>query len=905
MSPSTGDRPLAVRAVGRLTGMVIRLALIAVIAATSGLLLGALFLPAGLAANDVLSAVRNDVLDVAPLGEADRPPENSFIYDAEGRELAELTFEENRRPITLNEVPQVAIDAVLATEDAHFYRHEGVDHTAIVRAALTNWRADGIESGASTITQQYVKMAFLTPEQTMQRKIEEAIYAIQLEDQLSKDEILELYLNRSYFGTGTYGIGTAAERYFSKDVGDLTLGEAAMLAGLLRAPEANNPINNLENAQARRNIVLGQMATHGFISHDQAFAAREEPLEVEISERPPPEYPFWTRWVSDLLTNAERAEALGTQLDALDAMGGTQEERVRTVFQSGLRIHTTIDPELQEMAEGSLMEYLTAEGASAGDIAREPLGSIVSVEPGTGAIRTMALGPRGFGSCAEDESWVDVDEETRQLFCDRTTVNPAVPGMGGSGRLAGSSFKPFVIAAALEDGVSPGLTLDARGPQDIEGCHDPWEVSNSGGDDIINMYDAMARSSNVYHALLVAEVGPDKLVDIAHRLGITSFLGENCSLALGTDSVTPLEMATAYATLFNGGEYCEPFPITHIEDRDGNLIWEHQPDCRQVIDEEIADRVVDTMAGVVEEGGTASVANLGEWPTRGKTGTTDDYVDAWFVGGIRQLAVAAWVGFENGTRFYESEEAAADVCGSDRFINRCPATTQYMTNVTIGGQDYSRVFGGTIPAPMWAHYMQQAVERYEPQDFPDPGPIPTGQVPDLLRASSMSEAEEIAIEAGFRVDFEEVEDYRPAGTFIDQTPDAGTTQGLGSIIIVQVSDGQGIPPEIPDVTGMTLDDAADVLFELGYSVGRRNVDVEDEDLEGIVVAQNPGAGTNVDPDELDMVVLDVGRYVEPEPEPEPEPEEPEEEPEEPEEPPEDEGGGRGTPPGRGNNSEEE
>ncbi len=897
MSPSTGERPIAVRAAGRVVGMVVRLALIAVIAGTTGMLLGALFLPAGLAVNDVLGAVRTDVLDVAPLGSADRPPENSFIYDAEGRELAELTFEENRRPITLDEVPQVAIDAVLATEDAQFYEHEGVDHLAIVRAALTNWRADGIESGASTITQQYVKMAFLTPEQTLQRKIEEAIYAIQIEDQLSKDEILGLYLNRSYFGAGTYGIGTAAERYFSKDIGDVSLGEAAMLAGLLRAPEANNPINSLENAEARRNIVLRQMANNGFISHDQAFAAIDEPLEVDVSEPPPPEYPFWTRWVSDLLISADTAGSLGTQLDALDAMGATHDERVRTVFQSGLRIHTTLDPELQEMAEGSLLEYLTYEDEPRAEIAREPLGSIVSVEPGSGAIRAMALGPRDFGSCTEDDSWVDVDEETGQLFCDRTTVNPAVPGMGGSGRLAGSAFKPFVTAAALEDGASPGLTLDARGPQDIEGCAEPWTVRNSGGDDIINMYDAMARSSNVYHALIVAEIGPEKLVDVAQRLGITSSLGPNCSLALGTDSVTPLEMATAYATLFNRGEYCEPFPITRIEDRDGNLLWEHQPDCRQVIDEEIADRVVDTMAGVVEPGGTAQIANLGQWPTRGKTGTTDSYVDAWFVGGIRQLATAAWMGYENGTRYYESEEAAAEVCGSDRLVNRCGPSTQYMENVTIGGEHYSRVFGGTIPAPMWAHYMTQAAELYEPEGFPDPGPIPTGEIPDLLEAESISEAEEMAVEAGFRVQFEEVEDYREAGTFIEQSPEAGTTTGLGSMITVGVSDGEGDLPEIPDVVGMTLDDAADLLFEHGFSVGRRNVETDDEDEDGIVIAQDPDAGTGAHPEELDMVVLDVGQYVEPE-------EDEEDEDDEDDGDDDEEGGG----PGRGNgppNDEEE
>ncbi len=869
MSPSPGERPVAVRAAGRLVAIVTRVVMIVVIAGLTGMLLGALFLPAGLATNDVLAAVRNDVLDVPPLGEADTPPENSFIYDADGRVLAELTFEENRNPITLDQVPQVVIDAVLATEDAGFYEHEGVDHLAIVRAALTNFTAGGIESGASTITQQYVKMAFLSPEQTLQRKIEEALYAMQLEDQLTKDEILELYLNRAYFGAGTYGIGTAADRYFSKDIRDVSLGEAATLAGLLRAPEANNPINSLENAQARRDIVLRQMSSQGFISSDQAFAAIGQPLEPRISEPPPPEYPFWTRWISQLLTNEGVAADLGSQLDAMEAMGPTREERIRRVFQSGLRIHTTIDPELQDLAQAAILEHLTYEDEPPEEIAREPFGAIVSVEPGTGAIRAMAVGPHTFGSCEEDGSWVDEDEDTGRLWCDRTTVNPAVWGMGGSGRQPGSAFKPFVTAAALEDGISPGLTLDARGPQEIEGCRDGqgvWEVRNAGGNDIVDMYSGMARSSNVYHALLVAQTGPAKLVDVAQRLGINrADLPEECSLALGAGDVSPLEMATAYATLFNRGEYCAAFPITRIEDNRGNVLWEHQPDCRQVIDDEVADRAVDTMAGVVQPGGTATVANLGEWPTRGKTGTTDNNVDAWFVGGIRQMATAAWIGYPNGTRHYRTEAQAAEVCGEQRLGSTCGPERTLMRNVTIGGRSYSQVFGGTIPAPMWATYMSQAAQRFEPEAFPDPGPIPVGRVPNLLAAESVAEAEDIAEDAGFTVQFEEVEDYRPAGTFFEQNPEAGTQLPLGNMVTVLVSDGEGSPPEVPNVVGLTLDEAADMLFEAGYRVGRRTVTTENEDEDGIVLAQNPEAGTELAPEDDEMIVLDVGRYRPPPP----------------------------------------
>jgi penicillin-binding protein 1A len=903
----------------RAGAIVVRLALIGVIVAASGLMLGALFLPAGLVVNDVMAAVRSDILDVPPLGEADTPPQNSYVYAADGTELAELTFEENRVPVALDDIPQVAIDAVLATEDATFYEHEGVNHLAIVRAAFANFRAGGIESGASTITQQYVKLTFLSPEQTIQRKIEEAIYAIELEDRLTKDEILERYLNRSYFGRGVYGIGTAAERYFSKDIGELDLGESAMLAGLLRAPEANNPINSPENAEARRNIVLGQMATHGFISRDQAEAAIAQPLEIDISEPPPPSNPFWVDWISSLLINEDTAQALGTQLDALDTMGATFEERRQFVFQAGLQIHTTLDPELQEAAEAAIREHLSYEDEPAEELAREPMGSLVSIDPETGAIVAMAVGPQEYGSCSEDDSYIGTDDQGR-LLCDRTKVNPAVPGMGaGAGRQPGSSFKPIVATTAVEDGISPGLTLDARGTQEIEGCRDGndglWEVSNTGGDDILDMYEATRRSSNVYYALLMAEVGPERVVDMAQRLGIrTSNLPVECSLALGAGSVFPLEMASAFATFANRGVHCDPFPIARIEDASGRTIWEHTPNCEEVIDTDVADRMVDILAESVGEGGTGSGANLGEWPTRGKTGTTSSYVDAWFVGFIKQLATASWVGYPNGVSQFATLEQAQEVCPQIRNADgemvpvEVPACgeTRYLENQTIGGQSYERVFGGTIPAPMWRTYMLSIAERYEPTGFPDPGPIPIGQVPNLLAASSISEAEAMAEEAGFRLAVREVSDYRSAGTFVGQDPDAGTEAPLGSRITLEVSDGTGEPPRVPDVRGLTLEEAAQVLSEAGYGVLAREREVSRDRNVGRVIAQNPRPGTRLFPGE--DVTVDVG-VAAPEPEPEPEePEEPEEDEEEEEEepPPDDEDDGededdprdRRGPPGR-------
>lgn len=867
MGSKPGSTPdLGASAGGRLVAVVVRMVLLVGVVGATSALIAVLIVPAALATNDFLSAVRTQVLDVPPIGSADAPPQNSYVYATDGSELAELTFEENRVPVRLSEVPQVAVDAVLATEDADFYSHRGVDHTAIVRAAWTNFRTGGIESGASTVTQQYVKQAFLTPEQTLQRKVQEALYAIQIERELTKDEILELYLNRTYFGHGVYGIGTAAERYFSKDVGDLTLGEAATLAGVVRSPERNNPITSVENAQARRDVVLAQMANHGFITRAQAEAAIDEPLEPSISEPTPPDNPFWVEWVSRLLVNEGAAQGLGSQLDAFNTMGATFEERRRTVFQSGLRIHTTLDPELQEQAEDAILQHLTYEDEPPEELAREPMGAIISVDPETGAITTMALGPHAYGSCSEDDSWLGEDDDGR-LLCDRTKLNTAVPVEGQliGRRQPGSAYKPLLIAAALEDGVPPTLELDARGPRTIEGCPgeggtEGWTVRNAGGNDILAMYEAVQRSSNVYHALLVADIGPEKLRDMARRLGIRSSPLEGfCAAALGAESVTPLEMASAYATLANRGTYCAPFAITRIEDANGRVLWEHSPDCERVLDTEVADRVVDIMAGPISAGGTAPVANLGQWPTRGKTGTTNDYIDAWFVGFVKQMATAAWIGYPNGPTHFGTLEQAQAVCGDEINTPVC-IETRYLTNVTIAGQGYARVFGGTIPAPMWKTFMEQAVERFEPEGFPDPGPLPTGIVPDLLDETSLSRADRLAEEAGFRLVVEEVEHWAPEGTFVGQNPAAGTEVPLGSRIRLEVSDGTADPPEVPGVVGLELDEAIDILHEAGYRVatGGRGVG-GDESLRDIVLEQDPEAGEELIPGDDAIVRLIYGR----------------------------------------------
>lgn len=838
----------------------VRVSLIVGCAVATAALVASLALPAAFAADRLIDTLRRDILTMPPIGEADPPPQNSFILASDGSFLAELSFAENRLPVALADVPQVVIDAVLATEDANFYAHEGVNHLAILRAAVANFRADGIESGASTITQQYVKMAYLSPEQTLARKVEEALLAIRLENVLTKDEILQRYLNRAYFGAGVYGIGTAAQRYFSKDVGDLTLPEGALLAGLLRAPEANNPINSRENALNRRNIVLRQMATQGFITSQQADVAVGSNLNVKISEPAAPEYPFWTRWVSQLLVNENTAAQLGTQQSALIAMGATIEERHQKVFQSGLRIITTLDRELQEAAEETLIGALTTQAHTPADVAREPFGALVSVEPGTGAIRAMALGPHGFGSCQYDDSWVG-ELASGELLCDRTQVNPAVPGGGGSGRQPGSSFKPILNAAAVEAGVPVGLTFDAQGPQEIAGCDSPdgpYVVRNTGGDGIVDMYQALAQSSNVYHALLIAQIGPRAAADMMGRLSGYPVEQRDivCSLALGAGATTPLAMANAYATLANRGTACDAYPIERIENAQGQVLWEHAVQCRQVIDPEVADWTVDLLAGPVSAGGTAPSVNLGRWPTRGKTGSTNNNIDAWFIGFIRQLSTAAWIGYPNTDRVFVSNEAATAACGSaanENVCRRTADTAQRLVNVTVGGRSYRQIFGGTLPAPIWGEYMRRIVDRYEPQGFPQPPAQRTLDVPaippfELLTDDLRAELAQAVQAAGFSLLVTEVDDWRPRGAFVAQSPQAGDTAVAGSLLTVSISTGEGVAPPLPDVRGMVYAEAKEKLEQAGYLVSREDVVVQEESAFGRVVAMTPQAGTPLVPD---------------------------------------------------------
>ncbi len=593
----------------------------------------------------------DDLPDLAP------PDERTTVSDRHGTTIGVLTGPENRISIPLDELPEHMVGAVIATEDQNFWNHEGVSVSGIARAAIKNLVSGGIEQGGSTITQQYVKNALLSQERSFKRKITEATWAVRLEEQMSKEDILQGYLDIVYLGDGTYGVGAASNYWFGKDARDLTVADSALLAGMIRAPEATNPSQEPEIAQRRRDTVVDQMLAEGLITDDQATQAKNTDVGAQLNitplERPEEKHGFVLEYVKQALL-------------ADESFGETRDERGALLFGGGLQITTTLDLGMIAAAEETLAEHLT-------DPTADPMGGIVSVEPGTGAVRAMAVGPKGFGPCGDQDP------------CTTTTVNPLAPGMGSPGRQVGSAFKPIVEATALANGARTDWHTIMDSGQSIPGCGDYRPENYDRADGVLDMPAALAESNNVFHVKLGVWTGLEDVVTMAQDLGITNDLGPNCSLALGSAEVHPIEMAAAYATFANHGEYCRPTVIQTILDRRGEEMASLDPDCEQVMDEDVADRVTTMLQGVVR-GGTARRADIGR-PVAAKTGTTNDNLDAWLVGFTPQLATATWMGYE---------------------------TPEPMTGI-LG---YRSISGGTLPAVMWAQFMSAVHEDLEVLDLP-------------------------------------------------------------------------------------------------------------------------------------------------------------------------------------------
>ena len=702
-----------------------------------------------------------------------RIPERSTIYASDGTVLATLYLDENRKIVRLNQVDDVTLNAVLAIEDARFYEHPGLDVQGILRALVRNVRAGEVEQGASTITQQLARNVFSTigTEETLARKVQEARVAMRLEDEYSKEEILELYLNEVYFGRGVYGIGTAAEYYFGTNVRNLTLPQAAMLAGLISSPETYSPVNDKEAAIARRNVVIARMEALGMITEADAAAAMAAPLGLDITQvgNENARFPFFVEYL--------KAEILSDR-----RFGRTERARIKTLFQGGLKIYTTLEPTLQRAGDRIVARRFPDP--------RGPQSAIAAVDTDTGAVKAL-VGGRNF-----EESQVNL-----------------ATGQGGTGRQSGSAFKPFTLVAAFEQGVPLGKVYKAASGQYVQcgqygGRYQVFNAGDGGGSGYIDMAAATQGSVNAYFVQLAVEVGPPKIVEVARRMGIRSPLQPFCSITLGTHEVTPLEMASAFGTLANHGVHCRPFGITKVEARGKVLLRQKHGRCEQVVDRQIADDVAGLLRLVVSSG-TGTAANLGQWPVFGKTGTTNDSADVWFSGCTSQVCAATWVGHP---------EARVPMPGA---------------------------YGGTVAAPVWHDFMLVAMRGLPPRPLPATPQPEAAQVPDVV-GLSRAEAIEVLVDAYFTPVTESVPATQPIDVVVGQSPSGGASAVAGSQVVIRVSNGKAPTAKVPNVVGLTAGSASAQLKNAGYMVQVKFQKTEDKKLDGRVAAQAPGSGVRLE-----------------------------------------------------------
>jgi penicillin-binding protein 1A len=578
--------------------------------------------------------------------------QTTFLTDANGQRLATFHGAENRTIVTLDKVPPIVRQAVVAVEDRNFYEHSGVDPIGITRALITDLRHRNVKQGGSTITQQYVKNTYVGRERSAWRKIREAVISVKLERQLTKDEILERYLNTIYFGRGAYGVQAAAQAYFGRDVTELGLPEAAFLAGIIRSPERADPAVDPDLAEQRRRLTLRSMERDGYITGAQR-------RQVEAT-------PLWG--ISGYVVPREQ---LARQTEVALPDKGTQYfvEYVRrflvdrygeqAVYGGGLRVRTTLDLTAQARAYDAVYGFLDRRG--------DPSGALVAMDP-DGRVKAM-VGGRDFATLK---------------------VNLAAGRAGGGvGRQAGSTFKVFALAQAVREGYTVESAFAA--PKQVEfelAGGEMWRPSNYEGASYprMNLVDATKKSVNTVYAQLVMLLGPEKVAQMAEEMGVTSDLAPHPSLVLGTQNVSVLEMATAYNTLANRGVRADPQVVLEVTDADGNRIETFHPDRRRVLEREQAD-VVNSVLRQVVESGTGAEAAFGK-PSAGKTGTTQDYGDAWYIGYTPKLTAAVWMGYPEGQ--------------SHRMLN-------------VHGK---KVSGGTWPAVIFRRFMSTATRDLDTGDFP-------------------------------------------------------------------------------------------------------------------------------------------------------------------------------------------
>jgi len=606
------------------------------------------------------------------------PSQISRVYDAAGNQIGTFKQFETSIPVGKKDIPETLKQAVIAAEDRSFYSHGGVDVRGTLRALLADVRNRDAGQGGSTITQQLVKNTVTGSERSITRKIREAVLASQLDRQVDKDDILYEYLSIIYLGEGAYGVGAAAETYFRKPVQELTLSESALLAGLIPAPSRYSPRVDPVAAEGKRQRVLRAMLDERMITDAQFGEAIFQPVWLE-SQGPPPSPvalvypaevqqstdPYFTDYVSRWLTQ--------------HLPGGIDQ-----VLRGGLKIETTLDPTLQATARAQVAEFLDG---------TEPdlRTSLVAVEPPTGYVRAFVSG--------------------RDFATDQVNYALGAAG-GGSGRQTGSAFKPFVLAQAFAEGITPDALYSGR-PHDVsEACGpqgtvlDNYEGSGYG---TLPLRAATWKSVNTVFTRLILDVGVHETMDLARNMGLTTVRQYDpeihcASVALGAESVSPLDMASAFGVFAARGLRAAPIPVLRVTDRDDNVLIDNsKPATTRVLAEDVADNVTAVLRGVLTSG-TAAGRGL-DRPAAGKTGTTQNNRDAWFAGYTPTLSTAVWIGYENKTA----------------------ETTKELTGIKGVG----RVTGGTHPARLWQAFMREALREVPVTEFSEPAPIDA--VPDAAK----------------------------------------------------------------------------------------------------------------------------------------------------------------------------
>ncbi|MFL6160503.1 MAG: penicillin-binding protein [Marmoricola sp.] len=753
---STSPSRLTFRDVTSHVGVMIALS------AVLGILVAGLVIPfagaLGAGAKSVSHSVKNlpEELETAPLAQRTR------VLDSKGHLLATF-YDENRVNVTLDKVAPIMRKAIVAIEDYRFYQHGAIDVKGTLRAFATNQANDGITQGGSSITQQMVKMTLLdqattkaerkaATADTYQRKLKELRFAIGAEQQHSKDWILERYLNIAYFGDGAYGIQSAARHYFDKDASELDLGEAALLAGLVKNPVGYDPTTFPDKAKARRDIVLARMAELKIIPQSQADSLEKTKLGLNISP---------TRNGCLGSRAAFFCDYVRRYLLADPSLGKTVQDRVDLLNAGGLTIRTTVDLRFQRAADRATTSRVKATDKA--------IGALAMVEPGTGNVRAISQSRPMGRNKKKGETFLDYVVDSK--YGD------------SNGFQAGSTFKLFVLAAALDSGLPPNTTFNSPHtlhiPQNqFRDCNGPypnfapWNVSNSTKDGRMNMYTGTQLSVNTFFAQLEKAIGLCKPYALARAMGVdlTDPPHERVpSFTLGIADVSPLEMAGAYATVAARGLHCDNRPVTRILNADGKIFKDYPSTCQQVMKQNTADTVNDILRGVMQPGGFGSGLALDK-PSAGKTGTIQNNKAVWFDGYTPALATASMI-------------AGANSFGEPITLN----------GQTIGGQFVASAHGSTTAGPMWADAMR-AIQDYLPnENFVAPqrttGFQLSSRVPNVV-GLTVGQAIDRLTSQGFAVAVRgAVSSTVPKGRVAQQSPNGGATRSPGTTIVLVRSSG--------------------------------------------------------------------------------------------------------------------